>query len=72
MQKKLQDDSVFQEANYKKYGLLRMQVFSPRKTKSIVDSIDTELAKYYKFSEYELDNIIAYDIKFRMGETEED
>ena len=49
-----------------------MQVFSPRKTKSIVDSIDTELAKYYKFSEYELDNIIAYDIKFRMGETEED
>ncbi len=72
LQKKLQDDSVFQEANYKKYGLLRMQVFSPRKTKSIVDSIDTELAKYYKFSEYELDNIIAYDIKFRMGETEED
>lgn len=72
LQKKLQDDSVFQEANYKKYGLLRMQVFSPRKTKSVVDSIDTELAKYYKFSEYELDNIIAYDIKFRMGETEED
>lgn len=72
LQKKLQDDSYYLSANYKKYGLLKMQTFSPRKSKEIVDYIDTMLATHYCFNEEELDFIVSYDIKFRMGDSEED
>lgn len=63
----LQKKSFFQEAYYKKYGLLKMQVFQPRLSKPIIDEIDKVLAKHYGFTEEELDFIINYDIKYRMG-----
>jgi hypothetical protein len=63
----LQENSFFQEAFYKKYGHLKMQVFQPRLSKSIIDEIDTVLAKHYGFTDEELDFIINYDIKYRMG-----
>ena len=34
---------------------------------AFVDEIDTVLAKHYGFIEEELDFIINYDIKYRMG-----
>jgi len=38
------------------------------KSKPIIDEIDKVLAKYYGFTEEELDFIINYyDIKYRMG-----
>jgi len=37
------------------------------KSKSIIDEIDNILAKHYGFTEEELDYIINYDIKYRMG-----
>ena len=37
------------------------------KSKPIIDQIDTVLAQYYGFTEEELDFIINYDIKYRMG-----
>jgi len=42
------------------------QAFYPSLTKSTVDKIDHEIAKYYGFSEDELDAIINYDIVFRL------
>ncbi len=42
--------------------------FVPRKSKPIIDQIDTVLAKHYGFTEEELDYIINYDIKYRMGD----
>ncbi len=63
----LQDNSYFQTASYKKYGTLKMQTFQPRKSKPIIDQIDTVLAQHYGFTEEELDFIINYDIKYRMG-----
>ena len=42
----------------------RMQSFS----KTIIDEIDELLAKHYGFTEEELDFIINYDIKYRMGD----
>ena len=36
-------------------------------TKSIIDEIDTVLADHYGFTPEELDFIINYDIKYRMG-----
>jgi len=63
----LQVNSYFQEAFYKLYGNLKMQIFQPRLSKPLVDEIDTVLAKHYGFTDEELDFIINYDIKYRMG-----
>ncbi len=43
------------------------QEFYPAKSKHIIDEIDRVLAKHYGFTEEELDFIINYDIKYRMG-----
>lgn len=42
--------------------------FNPSKSKPIIDEIDKVLAKHYGFTEKELDFIINYDIKYRMGD----
>jgi hypothetical protein len=52
---------------YRKYGKLNIQVFSPRLGKPIIDQIDRVLAKHYGFTDEELDFIVNYDIKYRMG-----
>jgi hypothetical protein len=41
--------------------------FYPMFSKSIIDEIDKVLAKHYGFTDEELDFIINYDIKYRMG-----
>jgi hypothetical protein len=38
-----------------------------KETIHIADQIDTILAQHYGFTEEELDYIINYDIKYRMG-----
>lgn len=53
--------------NNKKTGLVEIESLSPSKSKPIIDEIDKELAKYYGFTDEELDSIINYDIKYRMG-----
>ena len=35
---------------------------------SVIDEIDKVLAKHYGFTDEELDFIINYDIKYRMGD----
>ena len=42
--------------------------YYPKRSKSIIDEIDKVLAKHYDFTEEELDFIINYDIKYRMGD----
>lgn len=46
---------------------LQIQTFDYSLSKPIVDEIDGVLAKHYGFTEEELDFIINYDIKYRMG-----
>ncbi len=41
--------------------------FNVRDSKFIIDQIDCLLAKHYGFTHEELDFIINYDIKYRMG-----
>src|SRR5574344_1575302 len=52
----------------KKNGNSEYDQYFPSKSKSIIDEIDKMLAKHYGFTEEELDFIINYDIKYRMGE----
>lgn len=72
----LESNSIFQVRNDRRAGLLQIQSFRPRLSKSILDQIDKVLAEHYGFTEEELDFIINYDIKYRMGrgagEDEED
>ncbi len=58
--------------NYGKYGTMTIQSFQPRLSKPIIDEIDRVLAKHYGFTDEELDFIINYDIKYRMGRDSED
>ncbi len=44
------------------------QEFYPALSKPIIDEIDHVLAKHYGFTDEELDFIINYDIKYRMGD----
>ncbi len=49
-------------------GLIEQDFYYVRFSKPIIDEIDRELAKHYGFTEEELDFIINYDIKYRMGD----
>lgn len=49
-------------------GLVYYEEYYPAKSKPIIDEIDKVLAKHYGFTEEELDFIINYDIKYRMGD----
>jgi len=52
---------------YKATGRVVYDEFYPRLSKPIIDEIDCVLARHYGFSDEELDFIIHYEIKYRMG-----
>jgi hypothetical protein len=53
--------------HYKTSGRVEYDEFYLKLSKPIMDKIDQVLAKHYGFTEEELDFIINYDIKYRMG-----
>ena len=60
------------EMRFKGIGSLSIQCLFPVHSKPIIDEIDTVLARHYGFTEEELDFIINYDIKYRMGRDADD
>lgn len=63
----LKRNSVMAERIQRQTGRTETQSFKIQKSKPIIDEIDRALAKHYGFTEEELDFIINYDIKYRMG-----
>lgn len=55
------------EAEYQATGKVIYDEYYPRFSKPIIDQIDRVLAQHYGFTDEELDFIINYDIKYRMG-----
>ena len=54
-------------------GIVQYEEYYPVEGKAVIDDIDRVLAQHYDFRNEELDFIINYDIKYRMGrDTEED
>lgn len=49
-------------------GKVEYDEYFPKLSKSIIDEIDIVLASHYGFTDEELDFIINYDIKYRMGD----
>jgi predicted nucleotide-binding protein (sugar kinase/HSP70/actin superfamily) len=47
---------------------IELESFRINLSKPIIDEIDKVLARHYGFTEEELDFIINYDIKYRMGD----
>ncbi|HOV35539.1 MAG TPA: SAM-dependent methyltransferase [Dysgonamonadaceae bacterium] len=63
----INQNSILKKTIYKTKGEIIYQEFYPRFSKPIIDEIDKVLAQHYGFTEEELDFIINYDIKYRMG-----
>ncbi|MDE0109159.1 MAG: SAM-dependent methyltransferase [Candidatus Dadabacteria bacterium] len=53
--------------HYRTTGKVAYDEFDQKPSKPIVDEIDRVLAEHYGFTDEELDFIINYDIKYRMG-----
>lgn len=66
--KSLEQNSESHIRNQKTTGRTEIQLFRVKPVKPIIDDIDKILAEYYGFTEEELDFIINYDIKYRMGD----
>ena len=62
----LNTNSITRTMRYK-HDTLTVQCIIPKDSKNIIDEIDCVLAKHYGFTDEELDFIINYDIKYRMG-----
>jgi len=68
----LKKNSKVKVANYKSTGRIEYEEYYVYNSKPIIDEIDRVLAKHYGFTEEELDFIINYDIKYRMGKDNEE
>ena len=60
-------NSTMRVRRQKQTGRTETQSFEIRKSKPIIDEIDRVLATHYGLTDEELDFIINYDIKYRMG-----
>ncbi|MEG2013872.1 MAG: DNA methyltransferase, partial [Anaerovoracaceae bacterium] len=60
-------NSQLKEKTSKQTGRIKYQEFYPKLSKPTIDDIDKVLAQHYGFTDEELDFIINYDIKYRMG-----
>ncbi len=63
----LQRNSTMLVRRQQQTGRTETQSFKIQKSKPIIDEIDRVLAQHYGFTDEELDFIINYDIKYRMG-----
>ncbi len=63
----LQRHAQRKECMYKATGKVVYDEFYLKYSKPIIDEIDKVLAQHYGFTDEELDFIINYDIKYRMG-----
>ena len=64
----LDENADMKEISSKTRGTIIQKQYRAGLSKPIIDEIDELLAKHYGFTEEELDFIINYDIKYRMGD----
>jgi len=62
-----QKNSKHLEMNYADWGAMTIQCIYPKFSKPILDEIDGVLTRHYGFTAEELDFIVNYDIKYRLG-----
>ena len=72
LQKSLTDNSVRKTIRTRDGSEIEYAEFYASKSKPIIDEIDRILAQHYGFTDEELDFIINYDIKYRVGVDSDD
>jgi hypothetical protein len=50
-----------------RHDTLTVQCIVPRRSKPILDALDAALARHYGLSEEQLDFVVGYDVKYRLG-----
>jgi hypothetical protein len=60
-------NAISKSQQYETTGNRNQLIIRPSISKPIIDKIDSVLAEHYGFTDEELDFIINYDIKYRMG-----
>jgi hypothetical protein len=68
----LEAGSEISSATYAVGGAVQYERFRPKLAKAIIDESDVTLARHYGLTEDELDFIVNYDVKYRMGVELED
>ena len=68
MEENLRNNALYYTINSKTNGATQTVTYRKQLSKEVMDEIDKVLAKHYGFTEEELDFIINYDIKYRMGD----
>ena len=69
--KDLHEKAIRKTIDTKMGDSITYEEFFAGESKPVIDEIDRVLAEHYSFTEEELDFIINYDIKYRMGEDSE-
>ena len=70
--KDLRRNSTMLVRNQKATGVTETQSFKIRSSKSVIDRIDIEFGKLLGLNDEDIDFIINYDIKYRMGGTDDE
>lgn len=68
----LERNSIMLTREQRQTGTTQTQSFKIQRSKALIDEIDRMLARHFGFDEEELDFIINYDIKYRIGADEDD
>lgn len=68
MENNLRQNASYYTINSKTNGATETVTYRKQLSKDVMDDIDKFLKKHYGFTEEELDFIINYDIKYRMGD----
>ena len=68
LEEDMERNKIEQRINSKTRGDVITSYYQKKRSKTIIDEIDKALARHYHFTEEELDFIINYDIKYRMGD----
>jgi hypothetical protein len=68
MENNLRKNALYYVINSKTNGATDTVTYKKQLSKEVMDEIDQILAQHYGFTEEELDFIINYDIKYRMGD----
>jgi hypothetical protein len=62
----LKKNSIERKLRFR-HDTLTVQFIYPKRSKEIIDEIDQALARHYTFTNEELDFLVNYDIKYRLG-----
>ena len=70
--KHYRNTAVRRAVPYKQTGLVEYDEFYPRLVKDSIDDIDQILQGEFLLSEEQIDYLLSFDIKYRMGQIDDD